>query len=111
MPTLSQLRRQFETLKCKYARVIAAAHALPAVNQITELWQIALDNKQPKPDPRPCVRMVVDIGFRLQTFTALHIYLEDCRYYAGFPDAQEIIQKLFPPDKPVDLSTVLPTIY
>ena len=106
--TLYQLRRSFEALKTKYAHVIAAAHLQPVVDQITELWNIAIANKQPKPDPLSCVRKVADAGFRLPTFTALHVYLEDCRYYGDFPDIREIVQRLFPPGKPVILSNVLP---
>ena len=109
--TLYQLRRSFESLKARYAHVIAAAHLQPVVDQITELWNIALANKQPKPDPLSCVRKVADAGFRLNTFTALHVYLEDCSYYGDFPDVREIVQRLFPPKQPVVLSEILPTIF
>ena len=106
--TLSQIRREIEALKRKYAREIAAAVLRPVANQITRLWEIAVAKKQPKPNPLNCVRKVADAGFRLKTFNALHSYIEDCRTYGGFPDAEEIINKLLPSKKPVELSAVLP---
>ena len=75
--TLSQLRREVEAIERKYARVFAAAILKPVTNQITELWAIAVAKEQPKPDALSCVRKVVAAGFRLHTFTALHIYLKD----------------------------------
>ena len=106
--TLYQLRRQFETLKRKYAHVIAKACLLPVANQITELWNIAAAKKQPKPDPLSCVRRAADAGFRLRNFNVLHGYFADCRHYGSFPDALEIVHKVFPPGKRVNLSDVLP---
>ena len=108
MHSISQLRRQFEALKRKYARVIAAAVLKPVADKIVNLWDIATAKKQPKPNPLLCIQKVVKAGFRLDTFKALHIYLEDCRRYGGFPDAGEIINKLLPPGKSVELSAVLP---
>ena len=108
METLSSLRRQIEALKRKYAREIAAAVLEPVADKIVNLWDIATAKKQPKPDPLLCVRMVVKAGFSLHTFKALHGYMEDCRYYGGFPDADEIVNRLLPPKQRVELSVVLP---
>ena len=108
METISSLRRQIEALKRKYAREIAAAVLKPVANQITRLWEIAVAKKQPKPDPLDCVQKVAQAGFRLHTFMALHLYLENCQRNGGFPDADEIIKKLLPPKQPVELSVVLP---
>ena len=107
-PTLSQIRREIEALKRKYARQIAAAVLKPVAGKIVNLWDIATAKKQPKPNPMLCVRKVVDAGFRLHTFNALHSYIEDLRTYGGSPDADEIINKLLPPKKSVQLSAVLP---
>ncbi len=108
METISSLRRQIEALKRKYAREIAAAVLKPVANQITRLWEIAVAKKQPKPDPLDCVQKVAQAGFRLHTFKALHGYIEDCRRYGGFPDADVIVNKLLPPKQRVELSVVLP---
>ena len=106
--TISQIRREIKALKRKYAREIAAAVLSPVVDQIVELWNIALAKKLPKPDPLSCVQKVVKAGFRLQTFKALHGYLEDCRYYNYFPDPEVITAKVFPPGRKVELAAVLP---
>ena len=106
--TLSQIRSQLEAIKREYAHVIAAAVLKPVASKVVNLWDIATAKKQPKPSPILCVRKVVDAGFRRQTLKALHIYLEDCRRYGGFPNAEEITEKLFPPGKRVNLSDVLP---
>ena len=79
MYSISQLRRQFEALKRKYARVIAAAVLKPVADKIVNLWDIATAKKQPKPNPLLCIQKVVQAGFRLDTFTALHTYIKDCR--------------------------------
>ena len=108
MYSISQLRRQFEALKRKYARVIAAAVLKPVADKIVNLWEIATTKKQPKPTPIICVQKVVKAGFRLNTYTSLHTYIKDCRHYGGFPDAGEIVNKLLPPKERVELSAVLP---
>ena len=59
MYSISQLRRQFEALKRKYARVIAAAVLKPVADQIVNLWDIATAKKQPKPNPLLCIQKVV----------------------------------------------------
>ena len=102
------LRRQFEALKRKYARVIAVVALRPVADEITRLWEIAVENKQPKPSPILCIQKVVKAGFRLSAFKPLHTYLEDCRRYGGFPDAQEIADKLLPPKQRVILHQILP---
>ena len=109
--TIYQLRRQFETLKRKYAHVIARACLRPVANQIIELWNIAVAKEKPKPDPISCVKKVVDAGFRITSLKAFHIYMKDCRYYDEFPDAREIADRLFPPGKKINLSGVLPGLF
>ena len=106
--TLSQLCRQVDAIERKYAREFAVAFLKPVANQITELWHIAVAKKQPKPDPLSCVRKVADAGFRLHTFAALHTYIKDCEHYGGFPNPEEIVAKLLPPNRKVELSVVLP---
>ena len=69
---------------------------MPVAKQIVELWDIALANQQPKPDPMTCISKFTDAGIRMQTFKEVHIYLRDCGTYGGFPDAIEIANRLFP---------------
>ena len=77
--TFSQLRSQVDVPKRKYAREIAAAVLKPVASKIVNLWDIAIAKNQPKPSPLLYLQMVAKAGFRLQTFKALHVYLEDCR--------------------------------
>ena len=86
--SLASIRRQIEALERKCARLLAIYRLKPAVDQITELWNIAVAKNQPKPDPLTCVRKVVDAGFRLPTFTALHTYIKDCRKIRQVPRRQ-----------------------
>ena len=112
--TLASLRRQFEALKRKlhrHARDIAAFVLRPVADQITRLWDIAVEKNQSKPDPISCVQKVVRAGFRLSTFKSLHTYIKDRRTYGGFPDADEIINLLLPPKQRVTLSEVLPDLF
>ena len=55
---------------------------------------------------RPIADQITDTGLRLQTIRDLHIYLKDYRKYGGFPGAQEMIEKLFPPGLKVVLSDI-----
>ena len=106
--TLRSLRRQFEALKRKYARVIASIILKPVADEITRLWAIAVEKKQPKPSPILCLQKVVKAGFHLPSFKAFHIYIEDCRRYGGFPNTEEITNKLLPPKTRIILHEVLP---
>ena len=108
--TLASLRRQFEEIKRKYARIIAAAVIKPVADHIVELWNIAVAAKLPVPDPVNCVRIVADAGFRPKTpktWIALHEYIDHCERYRLLPDADEIIEKLLPPKQRVQLHVVL----
>ena len=104
--SLATIRRQIEALERKCARQLAMYWARPVADQITELWNIAVAKNQPVPDPLSCVRKFAEAGFRLQTFTALHTYIKDCRTYGNFPDPREILEKIFPPGKKVSLAAV-----
>ena len=95
-PSLRSIRRWVEGLKRRFARELAMVRVLPVANQIVELWNIAIANQQPKPDPLTCIGKFTDAGIRLQTFKDVHIYLKDCRKYGDFPDAIEIASRLFP---------------
>ena len=109
--TLASLRRQVDALMRQCARQLAVHRLRPIADQIVELWNIAVANKQPKPSPIFCVRRVAEAGFRLQTYLALHIYIENCQRYGRFPDAGEVADKLFPPGSKVNLRAVLPGVY
>ena len=72
-PSLRSIRRWVEGLKRRFARELAMVRVLPVANQIVELWDIAMANQQPKPDPMTCIGKFTDAGIRLQTFKDVHI--------------------------------------
>ena len=68
------------------------AHLRPVTDRITERWHIAIAKEQPKLGPHFRTREVNESGLRLITLNALHSYIEDCRTYSGYPDANEIAE-------------------
>ena len=105
--SLASLRRQVDALKRKLDRVLAAHRLKSAANLIVELWNIAVANKQPKPDPIDCVHIIADAGFRPKSWNILHGYIDHCQRYQIPPAAKEIINKLHPPRKLASLIAVL----
>ena len=96
MPTLSQLRRRIDALKRKYARELAVVRLRPLAQEFTLSWACAVYQRRPAPNPQPFIRRVVQHGFRLPTFMALHNYLERCRSEGIIPDSFGIIAILLP---------------
>ena len=105
--TLASLRRQVDALKRKLARILPTLRLRSAADHIVKLWNIAIAKKKPKPDPIDCVHVISKAGFRPESWNPLHGYIEQCRRYRRTPDAQEIINKLFPPGKKANPSAIL----
>ena len=94
--SLASIRRQVDALKRKFAPELAIIRLSRVANEITELWHIAIANKQPKPDPYACVRKVADAGFRLHTYMAFEKYLQRCIDDDRRPVIRGIITTLLP---------------
>ena len=105
--SLASARRQVKALKRKLDRVLAAYRLKSAANRIVKQWNIAVANKQPRPDPIDCVHIIADAGFRPKSWNILHGYIDHCQRYNLLPDAKEIINKLHPPRKLASLVAVL----
>ena len=96
MTTLSSLRRRVDALRRKLAgplailrlRRLAAEHSLECT--------VAHADRKPHPEIHPFILRVVDAGFRLTTFMAVHKYLESCRSQNTLPDSEELLRALFP---------------
>ena len=92
MTTLSSLRRRVDALRRKLAvplailrlRRLAAEHSLECTVAHADL------------EIHPFILRVVDAGFRLTTFMAVHKYLESCRSQNTLPDSEELLRALFP---------------
>ena len=95
-PTLSQLRRQVDALKRKYAKELAVYRLRRVASEICLLWDIATAKRQPKPDPFACIRRVADAGFRLNTWMPFHNYIQRCRDNNRHPEVRDIVTTLLP---------------
>ena len=94
--SLRQIRNAVEALKRKFAPELAIIRVSRVANEITELWHLAIANKQPKSDPYACVRRVADAGFRLHTYMAFEKYLQRCIDDDRRPVIRGIITTLLP---------------
>ncbi len=94
--SLRQIRNAVEALKRKFAPELAIIRLSRVANEITQLWHIAIANKQPKPEPYSCVRKVADAGFRLHTYMAFEKYLQRCIDDDRRPGIRGIITTLLP---------------
>ena len=96
MPTLSQLRRRVDALKRKYAKELAVVRLRRLAQEFSHQWARDVAERRPAPQPQPFIRRIAQHGFRLNTFMALHLYLERCRREADIPDSLGIISNLLP---------------
>lgn len=103
------LKREFEAFKRKHSRLIAARVLKPAADHIARLWEIAVEKKKPGPDAVDCVHIIADTGFRpLNRWNDLHEYIDHCQRYRMVLDPEEIIEKLLPPGRKINLSDIFP---
>ena len=96
MCTLSQIRNSVDALQRKYAREISVFRLRKLADEFSQQWAVALSNRRPVPQPQPFIRRIAQSGLRLNTFMALHNYLERCRERGDIPDCLGIIASLLP---------------
>ncbi len=96
MYTLSQIRRRLDVLKHKYALELAIVKLRPLAESFSLYWSRQAAERQPLPASQPFIRLIARCGFRLNTFMALHQYLECCRRENAIPDAPGILSRLLP---------------
>ena len=107
MYTLSQIRRRVDALKRKYASDLTVIRLRPLAEEYCLLWTEALSEGNPPPDSYAFIRHIARQGFRLNTFTALHLYLERCREGGRNPNPIGIIASLLPQVPPARLEELL----
>ena len=78
MYTLSQIRRHVDSLKQKYATELTILRLRPLAEEFCLLWSEAIIDGNPPPDSYAFIRHIARQGFRLNTYTGLHLYLERC---------------------------------
>ena len=105
--TLIQVRNRIDYLRRKYAIPLAIARLHPIAEEFCDQWAVERANAgssspAPAPEPgslpvsQPFIQRLVARGFRLNTFTDLHRYLERCQKSNTCPNPLSIIQSLYP---------------
>ena len=107
MYTLSQIRRRVDALKRKYAADITVIKLRPLAEEYCLLWAEALSDGNAPPESYAFIRHIARHGFRLNTFTALHLYLKRCREGGRNPNPIGIIASLLPEVSPSRLEQLL----
>ena len=96
MNTLSGLRRRVDALLRKYAPEVAIVRLRRLASEYSLECTVARADRQPQPDTHSFILRVVDAGFRLTTFMAVHKYLESCRSQTTLPDSAKLLRALLP---------------
>ncbi len=107
MYTLSQIRRQVDALKRKYATELTILRLRPLAEEYCFLWSEAMTDGNSPPDSYAFIRHIARQGFRLNTFTSLHLYLERCRENHRNPNTIGIVAALLPEMRPDRLEELL----
>ena len=84
------LRSRVNALRRRMALELAVVRLRRVAQEFCVQWTVA------RSDSHPFVRRVVQAGFRLPTFMAVHNYLDRCRSQNATPDSDEIVRSLLP---------------
>ena len=96
MYSLSEIRRQVDALRRRLAPELAVLRLRKLATEFCCQWDTAIANHQPAPAPHPFILRVAGAGFRLNTFTTFHKYLDRCREDNRHPQPSDIVSKLLP---------------
>ncbi|MDE2937871.1 MAG: hypothetical protein OXR67_02985 [Chloroflexota bacterium] len=107
MYTLSQIRRHVDSLKQKYATELTILRLRPLAEEFCLLWSEAIIDGNPPPDSYAFIRHIARQGFRLNTYTGLHLYLERCSENGRNPNTIGIVASLLPEVRPARLEELL----
>ena len=107
MYTLSQIRRRVDALKRKYASDLTVIRLRPLAEDYCLLWTEAMTDGNSPPDSYAFIRHIARQGFRLNSFTGLHLYLERCRENGRNPNTIGIVAALLPEVRPARLEELL----
>ena len=96
MTTLSSLRRRVDALRRKLVVPLAILRLRRLASEFSLECTVARADRQPQPESHPFILRVVDAGFRLTTFMAVHKYLGSCRSQNTLPDSAKLLRALLP---------------
>ena len=94
--SVDHLRRRVDSLRRSMALALVVVELQPAAEELCDRWAIAQANRQPLPENRTLVDIVVRRGYFLPSLMALYKYLDRCRTDDGFPLPHKVLQALLP---------------
>ncbi len=93
---MNDLRRRVNALRRKLAIPLATLRLRRLAQEFCLQSTVAQADRQPLPGSHPFIRRVVDAGFRLPTFMAVHQYLDRCRTQDTIPGSGQLLRSLIP---------------
>ncbi len=94
--TLSQIRREIEALKRKYANELAILRLRRQAEEVCHQWERAVSDQQEPPQPHAVVGKMADAGLFLSTYITLHHYVKRIREQGSLPEPRQIVLNLLP---------------
>ena len=96
MMTLSQIRKEVNALKRKYAKQITIYRLRRVSEEIYNDYARAVGDRQDPPKTLEIISRISKKGFRLKTWIHLHNYLDEVREQGDIPEPRRIVLALFP---------------
>ena len=96
MLPLSQIRKEVDALKRKYAKEIAIYRLRRVSEEIYNDYARAVGDRQYPPKPLEIINKISKEGFRLATWIHLHNYLDKVREQNDIPEPRRIVLALLP---------------
>ena len=93
---MNALRSRVNALRRKMAIPLAIVRLRRLAQEFCLQSTVARADRRPAPEPHSFVRRVVDAGFHLPTFMAVHQYLDRCRTQNTIPDSGQLLRSLIP---------------
>ncbi len=93
---MNALRARVNALRRKMARELTVVRLRRLSDEFSLQCAVAVGDRQPQPEPHAFIGRVVDAGFRLPTFMAVHKYLDRCRRRNAIPEIDGLLRTLLP---------------
>ena len=94
--SIDHLRRRVDALRRKMAHALIVGELQTAAEELCDRWTIAHANRQPIPENRALVDIIVRKKRGLPSLMALYKYLERCRVNGDLPLPHKVLRALLP---------------
>ena len=94
--SLNYLRSRVDALRRKMALALVVVELQPAAEELCDQWSIADANRQPLPESRPLVDLMIRRGHRLPNLLGLYSYIDSCRTNGDPLLPHKVLQALLP---------------